>query len=93
MLDAIKKALAYLQLAREIALMVIDFVKAVEIPGNGAEKLAVVIELVKAAWEEVVPAEIKKVLGLEQIEKFVKVVVEIVVKFLNLTKVFTKSEA
>lgn len=91
MLDAIKKALAYLQLAREIALMVIDFVKAVEIPGNGAEKLATVIELVKAAWEEVVPAEIKKVLGLEQIEKFVKVVVEIVVKFLNLTKVFTKT--
>lgn len=87
MFDQIKKALAYIQLAIGIIPMIIELVKAVEIPGNGPAKLAAVVELVKAAYS-LIPEDVAKALGIDKLETFVTKVVNIIVSFLNSTGVF-----
>jgi hypothetical protein len=89
MFEAIKKVLVYLQLAIGIVPQIIELVKAVELPGNGAAKFAAVIEIVKAAWE-LIPDEVAAVIGLQKVEAFVAKVVPIIVTLLNAAGIFKK---
>lgn len=87
--DALKKALLYFQLALGIVPQIIELVKAVELPGNGAAKLATVIDIIKAAFE-IIPDEVKAIVGLPKIEAFVARIVPILVSLMNLAGVFKK---
>lgn len=88
-MDAIRKVLMYLQLALGLVPQIIELVKAVELPGNGPQKLATVIEIVKAAWE-LIPEEIAQVIGLAKVEAFVAKVVPIIVMLFNAAGIFKK---
>ena len=68
----------------------IELVKAIELPGNGADKAAAIIAIIKAAFE-VIPDELKGVIGLDHVEAFVRKVIDIVVGFLNKVGVFKTS--
>lgn len=88
-MDAIKKVLGYLQLAIGLVPQIIELVKAVELPGNGAQKLATVIEIVKAAWQ-LIPDELGHAVGLDKVEAFVAKIVPVIVQLLNAAGVFRK---
>ena len=77
-------------LALGIVPAIIELVKAVEIPGRGADKAAVVIDLVKAAFE-LVPEELKNLVGLDKVELFVRRTIDVVVAFLNRVGIFQKT--
>lgn len=92
MFAAIQKAIGYLTIALSIVPMIIEMVKAVELPGNGPAKLATIIEIVKAAWG-LIPEEAAKAIGLDKIEVFVTKVVNVVVLLLNAAGVFKSGGA
>lgn len=89
-MDAIKKMLVYLQLAIGLVPQIIELVKAVELPGNGAAKFEAVIAIIKAAYQ-IIPEELAHAVGLEKVEAFVARVVPIIVTLLNATGVFKKN--
>ena len=68
----------------------IELIKAIELPGNGADKAAAIIAIIKAAFE-VIPDELKNIIGLDHVEAFVRKVIDIVVGFLNKVGVFKNS--
>jgi len=68
----------------------IELIKAIELPGNGADKAAAIIAIIKAAFE-VIPGELKEIIGLDHVEAFVRKVIDIVVGFLNKVGVFKNS--
>lgn len=82
--------LKILQLALSLVPLVINLVKAIEMPGSGPDKAAAIVNIVRAALE-IVPEELKGLIGLEKIEAFVQKVINIVVAFLNKTGVFEHS--
>jgi hypothetical protein len=85
-----KTVLLVLQTALGIIPNVIDIIKAVEIPGNGAAKLATVTSIVIAAFEELAP-EIKAMIGADKLASFAGKIVNIIVGFLNAVGILKKS--
>ena len=71
--------------------MLIELIKVIELPGNGAEKASVIINLVKAAFE-LIPDELKSLVGLDRVEGFIRRVIDIVVSFLNAVGEFKTSK-
>ena len=78
-----------IQLALAIIPGIIELVKAIELPGNGADKAAVVLALAKAALE-LVPDDLAKLIGLDKVEGFIGRVIDIVVGFMNTIGAFKK---
>jgi hypothetical protein len=68
---------------------IIEMVKAVELPGNGADKLAIIVNFVHTAFEELAP-ELLSVISGDKIKAFTVRVVGIIVGFLNKVGVFAK---
>ena len=66
---------------------ILDIIKAIEVPGNGAAKLAAVTQIVLAAFEAL-PEEILKLIGGDKISAFISKIVSILVTFLNAIGVF-----
>lgn len=69
--------------------VIIDLVKAVEMPGNGQAKLEAVVGLVLAAFD-VLPEEVRKLIPVETVKLFVAKATSVVVSLLNLVGVFKK---
>jgi hypothetical protein len=88
-MDALKKALLYVQLAIGLIPSIVDLVKQFELPGNGPAKAQAVLEIVKATWL-IVPEEVQKQLGLDKLEAFVTKVVPVIVTYLNAFGIFKK---
>ena len=77
--------LKIIQLALGIVPMIIDMVKAIELPGNGLAKKDAVLQIVVAAITTFSPELGVKV---DTIGKFVSQVIDIVVTLLNAAGVF-----
>lgn len=69
---------------------IINIIKALEVPGFGAEKLQAVIAIVLEAVGAM-PEELKALLDASKFGSFVSKIVSIVVTFLNAVGVFKKS--
>lgn len=72
--------------------LVIEAVKAVEMPGNGAEKAAAVEAIASGILAEVAPDFIKK-LGVSKIGSIIQKVIGIAVDFLNKVGFFSTSKS
>lgn len=92
MLDAIKKAIAYLHLLALVP-TIIENVRALESvisgPGLGPVKLKALIDIIRLIWE-LVPDDLAKVLKFDVIEGFVKSVVGVLVGAFNDAGAFQK---
>lgn len=89
-MDWIKNTLATLQIAIGLLPVIIDAVKAVEMPGWGPEKLALVVTTVKEGFN-VLPQDVLTKIGADKLEGFVSKVVGYVVSFLNKVGAFKNS--
>jgi len=78
-----------LSIALGIIPQIIQIIKTVEMPGNGAEKAATVLGIVKAAFE-LLPDEVRKLIGGDKVANFVNSVIDLTVKLLNVSGVFKK---
>lgn len=87
MWEKIQQAIVYLKLGLAIVPEIIDLIKKIELPGNGPDKLALLLQIVGEAWE-LVPEELRKVLGLATVQRFVEKVTGYIVIFLNKFGVF-----
>ena len=85
-----KSIIQAVQLALALIPQIIELIKSIELPGNGAAKAKVIIELVKAALE-LVPDDLVKLLGAEKVVAFVQRVIDIIIAFLNSVGLFRKS--
>jgi len=83
MLDYLKFVVALISIVPSL----IGIIKAVELPGSGADKAATVTGLVVEAFK-IVPPEIVKQIGLDKVESYVRKAIELVVNFLNKVGVF-----
>ena len=88
-MNFIKDALAVLQLAMGLIPHIAELVKAFEMPGFGPEKLALVVNTVKEAFN-LLPDELRTKIAGDRIEAFVTKVVGFLVIFFNLTGIFKK---
>ena len=88
----VQKALSILQIALGIVPAVIDMVSKIEVPGNGAAKLKVVQDFIVAAFQ-MLPDDVKSIIGGEKLLAFATTVIGLVVSFMNLTGAFKKSPA
>lgn len=70
---------------------IIAMVKAIELPGNGADKAAAVISIVKETLT-VLPEDLRKLIGADKVEGWLSTIISIVVNFLNKTGYFPKPE-
>lgn len=85
-----KQTLMILQLALGIIPQIVEIVKAVEVPGHGAEKLNLVGALVEQAFTTL-PSDIQEAIGATKIGNYARQIVGLIVPFLNITGVFTKA--
>lgn len=79
-----------LRTALAIIPQVIECIKAIEVPGNGAAKAAVIIKIIDAAFD-LLPEEVKKVLDMSRVGQYAQKVVDLIVTFLNATGYFKHS--
>lgn len=79
-----------LQLALGLVPSIIDTVKAIETPGNGADKAATVINIVKTGISELAP-DLQSKIGVDKLTSFVSKTIDIIVGFLNKVGVFKAS--
>ena len=68
---------------------VIAAIKAIEVPGNGAAKAAVVVQIIIEAFN-LLPEEVLAAINLSKVAGFAQKVISIVVGFLNAVGVFKK---
>jgi len=85
-----KQILMIMQLALGIVPQILATIQAIEVPGNGAAKMEVVTQLVQASFDTL-PAPLKAQIEGSTIVAFAQKVTNILVKFLNLTGVFTRA--
>ncbi len=85
----VQKALSILQIALGIVPAVIDMVAKIEVPGNGAAKLKVVQDFIVAAFQ-MLPDDIRAIIGGEKLLAFATTVITLVVNFMNLTGKFSR---
>jgi hypothetical protein len=78
-----------LKIAVALVPVIIETVKAIEVPGHGADKAATVVAVITAAFEELAP-DVKATLGIDHIQAFTTRIIDIVVAFLNKVGVFNK---
>lgn len=69
---------------------IINIIKALEVPGFGAEKLAAVVKIVLAAVDAL-PEELQKIIDASKFGAFIEKVVSIIVSLLNAVGIFKKS--
>ena len=86
----ITQGVAILKIALGIVPQVIEIIKAIELPGFGAEKAKAVCDAVVAAFD-LLPDEIKKIIGSEKVHAFASAIITIIVTYLNLTGFFKRS--
>jgi len=79
-----------LRVALSVIPEVINIIKAVELPGSGADKAAAVLQIVTAAFQTL-PADVASAIGLDKVQAFASKVIDIVVGFLNKVGVFKKT--
>ena len=90
-MNFIQRALSILQIALGIVPAVIDMVRAIEVPGNGQAKLKVIQDFIAAAFD-MLPEDVKVLIGGEKLKSFATTVIGLVVSFLNLVGGFKKAE-
>lgn len=83
----VQTILVTIQIAISLVPHIIEVVKAVETPGFGPEKLALVVSTIKEAFN-LLPSEVLQKIGADRLESFVVKVVGFVVTFLNKVGVF-----
>ena len=71
--------------------VIIDVIKAVELPGNGSAKLEAVVALVLAAFE-VLPEEVIKLIPVATVKLFITKATAVIVSLFNLVGLFSKSK-
>jgi hypothetical protein len=81
-----------LRTALGIIPQVIEVIKAVELPGNGADKAKVVLGIVEAAFD-LLPGDVLGVIDRNKIGAFVHRTLDLVVGLLNTAGVFKKATA
>ena len=67
-----------------------NIVRAIEVPGFGAEKLGLVTKVVAETFN-LLPPDVKKQIGGDKIDTFVRKLIEYIVSFFNTVGVFSKS--
>jgi hypothetical protein len=85
----LKDTLVVIQIALGLLPTIMNIVKQIEVPGFGAEKLGLITKTVAEAFN-LLPADVRKQIGGDKLEVFVKKVVEYIVTFFNVTGVFSK---
>ena len=85
-----KELMLVISTALSLIPQILALVKAIECPGSGPDKLALVLNFVHVAFDELAP-ELKKLIGGEKIISFTTKVVALIVAFLNKVGVFSKS--
>jgi hypothetical protein len=85
----LKDTLVVLQLALQLLPTIMNIVRAIEVPGFGAEKLALITKTVTEAFN-LLPPDVKKQIGGDKIDSFVKNLVSYIVTFFNAVGIFSK---
>lgn len=91
MFSKLKDAWALMSMFLGLAPMIRELISAIEVPGHGPEKLKVVVDLAKAAYE-MVPGEFKVLISLDKVEAYVVTIVNILVPYFNAVGLFTKKQ-
>lgn len=84
MWNAIKTGLSLLPL-------IVELIKAIELPGNGEEKKQTVISLALEAIKGLAP-DLLKDLDLDKLRSYLSAAIDIIVALFNRTGIFKKSE-
>ncbi len=78
------------RLAMALVPLIVETVKAVEIPGNGADKSAAVLQIVLAGLDGIAP-DLAQLFGIDKLTSFINKVINIVVALLNKAGIFNTS--
>lgn len=90
MFSYITKGLAIMQFMLGLIPYITAIVKSFEVPGYGEDKLVAVLATIRAAWD-LLPVEVKSLLHLDAVEKYVTGVIKVIVRLYNTTGVFQTS--
>ena len=82
-----KQTLQAIQLAMALVPAILDAIRAIEIPGNGADKASAVVQIVLAALDSLAP-DLAAAVGLDKVTAFIHKAIDILVAFLNKVGIF-----
>jgi hypothetical protein len=88
-MNAIKTGIMIIQFALGLLPSILETVQLIERPGNGIDKSAAVINLVKAAFE-LLPDDLKGLIAGDKIAAFTAKAIDVLVGFLNKVGIFPK---